>query len=114
MLRARLDLIPPQRQRSLLPAQPRIHTTRITHLRARLAPPPHRRVPCETVAALRARVLRVGDLRLLGCVVIRVDELLRAQLIALLEVQPAGVAQRALCGGIAAPQRRARDVAVRT
>jgi hypothetical protein len=68
------------------------------------------------VAAFRPRVLRVGDaVNLVVAVIpVRVDELLRTKFVALLEVEPAGVAKRTLRDGLASPKWSGRDMAVET
>jgi hypothetical protein len=55
------------------------------------------------VAALGARVLRVGDLQRLVVVDVCVDELLRAWPVALLQIEAAGVAKGLLRGWVATP-----------
>jgi len=112
MLGTRTDLIFLQRQRPRLPAQSCIHTTRITQLVARLAPPPHRRPVRAAVAALGPEVVRIGLVRRRP-VVVRVDQLLRPELVPLLQVQPAGVAERLHRRRVASPQGRGSGVAVR-
>jgi hypothetical protein len=114
MLRPGLDLVTPQRERPLLAAQTRVDPTCIAHLLPRLAAPPDRRLPRQTVAALRPRVLLVGDLRRVVVIDVRVDELLWAQLVALLQVEPASVAEWSLRRGFAAPQRCGGNMTVET
>jgi hypothetical protein len=96
-----LDPISPQRQRPILPPQTSIHPTRIAQLRSILTPPPHRRIPRMTMRALW-RIRIIGRLQRL--VRVRVDELLRTQLVALLQVQPARIAQLLLCPRVASPE----------
>ena len=112
MLGTRTDLIFLERQRPGLTAQPSIHTTRIAKLIARLAPPPHRRSMRAAVAALGPEVVRIGLIRRRP-VVVCVDELLRPEFVPLLEVEPAGVAERLHRRWVASPERGRGGVAVR-
>lgn len=102
MFSTRFYLVSPQRQRSLLTAQPGINAARVAYLRTGFTPPPYRRLARVAMAALWAGIFLVGDLRRVVLDVC-VDELLGPQLVALLEVEATGVTERALSLRLAAP-----------
>jgi hypothetical protein len=114
MFAPRANLIPPQRQRPIAPPQTSIHPTRIAELRAGLAAPPHASAVRVTVRALRRarRDARIG-VGVVLVVLVRCDERRGSHFVALLEVEPARVTQRAVRRGVAPPERRGRRVAVR-
>lgn len=116
MFTPRPNLIPPQTQRPIPPPQPRVHTARITQLRACLTPPPHARPMCVAVRTFwrsrRHAGVRVKALVLIATLV-RCDERRWSHLVALLEVEPARIAQGTACGGIASPEGRGGRGAVR-
>jgi len=114
MFRTGLNLVAPQRQRPLLAAKPGIDPTCVAHLCTSFTPPPYRRLPRKTVTTFWSRVFLVRYLRRVVVVYVRVDEFLGAQLVSLLEVQAACVAEGPLRRGFAAPQRRGRNMTVET
>ncbi len=112
VLRTRLDLVPLQGQRSVLPAKSGIHSACITQLSTSFTSSPHRSVASMTVRALRTRRIPLRVLRLF-IVDIGIDELLRSEFIPLLAVQTAGITQRTERRRFSSPQRRGSGMTVR-
>jgi hypothetical protein len=105
MLTPRLDLVPPQRKRAIASPQTQIHPTCIAEPRAGLAPPPHARLARMTVRTLwplcvRRRIWLLFALHLL----VGGDEREGPQLLALLKVEAARIAQQLPRRGVAAPE----------
>lgn len=114
MLRAGLDLVLLQVKGSRLASKAKIYTACITELRAGLAPAPDRGVVGAAMAAFRANVVGIRFVRSVAIIGVRIDEDLRPQTVALLEVKAASVAKRLESGRISPPERCRSSLAMRT
>lgn len=89
VLRTRFNLIPLQRQRTVLASKSRINTARITQFLSRLTASPDRSLTSLAVRTLGAsRILRVQDFFGLIPVQIGVNKFLWSKFIPLLKIKP--------------------------